>query len=57
MLCRSSVAMRLMGVASPAVCPNDPPVLQLLFGVSSAVSTFGGDCRTGFSVLRNAAGT
>lgn len=52
----SSVAMRETGVMSPAVCPEEPTVLQLGFGVLAPESILGGDLPAGFSVLRNAAG-
>jgi hypothetical protein len=60
MLLQSSVAIREMGemgAASPAPWETGPPTLKLPFGVSFTESSFGGDCRPGFSVLRRAAGT
>ena len=46
-----------MGLAVPSPAGAAAPEPQLLLGVTTAESTFGGDCRTGFSVLLSAAGT
>ena len=51
----SSVAMREMGGVLPGLCA-DAPVVQLVLGVSTPESSFGGDRPAGRSVLRSAAG-